>query len=562
MTTQLNKTLKDSGLVAAAVFDRLAEEADRDGRSLVLALGQVDGVGEEALALLVARHHGLPFAHLHPGRVEAGLFAILGVPEWTRLHALPIALGGTVVTVAAADPDVLEEARKALEERQLTMQVVVAPESEIAAELAKLSGGEQGPSPRLEATLFEEAERVLAKALAEEDGPTAVEALLGLAVQIYASDLHLSWEPDRLVARFRKDGSLRPLRIPASENSVARIISAFKVLATLDIAARRHPQDGRTRVELHREGLPQSVLVRVALLPSRRGEKLAVRILEAGARLMDLTEIGLTRTNLGRVREALRFPSGLFLVTGPTGCGKTTTLYAALDYLAREEVSIFTIEDPIEFDFPGAYQSQVNETIGVTFPLLLRALVRQDPDIVLLGEIRDNESAQTALQAAHSGRLLLSSLHANSACTAVTRLIDMGVEPFVLGSCSRAIIAQRLVRRLCDCKRPVYRMSERLVAIKESFRIVGSSLFEPVGCEHCLHTGFRGRIAVHEVLTFDRELADLVMARATSSQLLTAARSRGFQGMAHDGFSKAFAGLTTVSEVERQVGPAPGLEAC
>ncbi|MBI4865787.1 MAG: type II/IV secretion system protein [Candidatus Wallbacteria bacterium] len=561
MTQTLIQKLRDSGLVPARELDEAERQAAAIQGSVVHALAGRADVPFEPVAMLVAYHHDLPFAHLVPDRVASDVLRQIPLARWTEFRALPIEQKGSAVQVAVADPEALGDIPSVLQKSELTVELVVAPLPEIDAELVRNERIALGAVPQEDAVLLEAGGNQLALALTTADAPRAVEILVGLAVDMQASDIHISWESEGMVVRFRKDGSLRSLRHKCPETDTARVISAFKVQAGLDITDKRHAQDGRTRLTLHSRSPQLSVLARVATLPCRQGEKLAIRILESGAKLMELPEIGLTKGNLTKVREALRFPNGLFLVTGPTGSGKTTTLYAALRHLAHDQVSVFTIEDPIEFELPGAYQSQVNEAAGITFPSLVRALLRQDPDIILLGEIRDDETAQTALMAALSGRLVLSSLHSNSAVTAVTRLIDMGVEPFVLGSCTRAIIGQRLVRKLCHCKRPVYRMSERHVRIKEALGLSGSSLFEPVGCPSCFFTGFHGRVAVHELLTFDRELADLVMAKATSTELLDAARNRGFKVMAHDGFSKVFSGLTTVAEVERQVGPAPGLEA-
>ncbi|MBI3893474.1 MAG: type II/IV secretion system protein [Candidatus Wallbacteria bacterium] len=560
MPNELNILLRDSGLVPAAAFEELEREQTATGGSLLVALSSRQPESAEQFAMLAAQHYALPFAHLPPGKIDTESLPLLTLQEWRRILALPVERKGDAVRVGTADPALLGDTVRVLQERGSNLELMVAPLGEIEAELAR----SEAPAPCVEVTRATELplglDERLSQLIVGDSAPAAVDLVVGLALTIGASDIHLIHDGDALVTRLRKDGSLLTLRPRCPEPEANRVLARLKVLAGLDIVDKRHPQDGRSRIEIGTEP-PVSVLLRVATFPCIQGEKVAVRILETGNALMDLHQIGFTRPHLTKVRESLRFPNGLFLVTGPTGSGKTTSLYAALRHLANPSIAVFTIEDPVEFEFPGAYQSQVNEGAGVTYPQLLRALLRQDPNVILLGEVRDSESAQTALQAAMTGRLVLTTLHANSACTALTRLMDMGVEPFVLGTCTRAIVAQRLVRLLCSCKRPVYRMSARHVRIKERLGLSGSSIFEPVGCPRCYFTGFQGRIAVHEVLTLDRGLSDMVIRRSSSSEILDAARAQGFRVMAQDGFSKVFSGLTTVLEVERQVGPAPGLEA-
>jgi type IV pilus assembly protein PilB len=556
MPKDLLTVLRNSGLISHSVLEQVETESRAKDQSVVLSLAGKPGVPWDEVGLRVARFYALPFGHLQPGQIAWDVVGFLTHGRLLQIKALPFEQKGPLTKVAAADPSLLGEIEQLLGGLGMRMDVTVAPMREIERELERLAG----PQPRASASQLTESGLKLAKYIADGDAARALDEMVGACVGLGGSDVHLSHESEHLVVRLRKDGVLLSMRPACSDTMASKILTRLKVLANLDISEKRLPQDGRSKLALETCMPPLSVLVRIGTIPTRSGEKVAIRILETGSGTYSLRQMGLTKANFARVFAATHHPNGLFLVTGPTGSGKTTMLYAVMKELANDGISVSTIEDPIEYELPGAYQTQVNENIGLSFPVALRALLRQDPNIILLGEMRDAETAQTAMEAALTGRLVLSTLHANSACTAITRLLELGVEPFVLGTCTRAIISQRLVRLLCSCKRPVYRMPDKLVTIKEQLGIRGSCLCEPTGCGRCSFTGFNGRIAIHEVLTLDRQLSDLVLAKATSSQIFKAAVERGFQLMSHDGYTKVLAGLTTVSEIERNAGPSLALE--
>lgn len=365
-------------------------------------------------------------------------------------------------------------------------------------------------------------------------------SLVEQAVAAGASDLHLEPMRDAVRVRIRVDGLLRELvRLPLAAHST--LVTQLKVAANMDIAEKRVPQDGRIALEL--DG--RSVDLRLSTLPTTLGEKIAIRLL-AQQELLQLEELGFTQENLACYRRLFTQPNGLILLTGPTGSGKTSTLYATLAELDAATRNIITLEDPVEYSLPGINQVAVNRRSGMTFAKGLRAIVRQDPDVIMLGEIRDEETAGIAVQAALTGHLVLSTLHTNSAAGAVYRLLDMGIAPYLLAAALRGVVAQRLVRRLC----PACRRQRTATAAERSFLGV-ATVWEQQGCEQCQAAGYRGRVAVQELLPLTARLQQLVLRRATVTELAQAARSEGVRSLAEDAAVKALVGLTTVQELWR-----------
>lgn len=365
-------------------------------------------------------------------------------------------------------------------------------------------------------------------------------SLVEQAVVAGASDLHLEPMRDAVRVRIRVDGLLRELvRLPLAAHST--LVTQLKVAANMDIAEKRVPQDGRIALEL--DG--RSVDLRLSTLPTTLGEKIAIRLL-AQQELLQLEELGFTEANLACYRRLFTQPNGLILLTGPTGSGKTSTLYATLAELDAATRNIITLEDPVEYSLPGINQVAVNRRSGMTFAKGLRAIVRQDPDVIMLGEIRDEETAGIAVQAALTGHLVLSTLHTNSAAGAVYRLLDMGIAPYLLAAALRGVVAQRLVRRLC----PACRRQRTATAAERSF-LGAATVWEQHGCEQCHAAGYRGRVAVQEVLLLTARLQQLVLQRAPVEELEQAARAEGLRSLAEDAAAKALDGLTTVQELWR-----------
>lgn len=366
------------------------------------------------------------------------------------------------------------------------------------------------------------------------------------AVKSQASDIHIEPYQQHLQVRFRLDGVLHNVLSPPRRLHAA-IVSRIKVMARLDIAEKRLPQDGRMEVKIGE----RLVDVRVSSLPTAFGERVVLRLLEKSGKLLSLEEIGLTPAALAEMKRLLQLSHGIILVTGPTGSGKTTTLYAALSYINSPDKNILTIEDPIEYQLNGIGQMQVNPKINLTFASGLRSMVRQDPDVILVGEIRDRETADIAIHAALTGHLVFSTLHTNDAASAVTRLTDMDIETFLVSSAVQAIIAQRLVRLLCPhCKEP-YEPEEAQWHELGMTKDVTGPIFRAKGCEKCLETGYRGRTGIYEFLRMSESIKGLVLQTSDSNQISKAARKEGMVSLREDGIQKVIEGKTTVSEVLR-----------
>ena len=373
-----------------------------------------------------------------------------------------------------------------------------------------------------------------------------VNHIFSQAVKSQASDIHIEPYQQRLQVRFRLDGVLHNVLSPPRRLHAA-IVSRIKVMARLDIAEKRLPQDGRTEVKIGE----RLVDVRVSSLPTAFGERVVLRLLEKSGKLLSMEEIGLTAAALAEMKRLLRLSHGIILVTGPTGSGKTTTLYAALSHINSPDKNILTIEDPIEYQLDGIGQMQVNPKINLTFARGLRSMVRQDPDIILVGEIRDRETADIAIHAALTGHLVFSTLHTNDSASAVTRLIDMGIEPFLVSTAVQAIVAQRLVRLLCPHCKETYEPEEAQWAELGSSREVAGPIFRADGCEKCLETGYRGRTGIYEFLLLSEAIKGLVLKTSDANQINKAARAEGMANLREDGINKVIEGRTTISEVLR-----------
>jgi general secretion pathway protein E len=381
----------------------------------------------------------------------------------------------------------------------------------------------------------------------QDDAPVIrlINALFTQALREGASDIHIEPFETRSVVRLRIDGMLRDLLEPARALHAA-IVSRVKIMAQLDIAEKRLPQDGR--ITLRVAGKP--IDVRVSTIPTGHGERVVLRLLDKQAGRLDLTRLGMDDDTLAQVDRLIREPHGIVLVTGPTGSGKTTTLYSALSRLDAKSLNIMTVEDPIEYDLDGISQTQVNARIDMSFARALRTILRQDPDVVMIGEIRDLETAQIAVQASLTGHLVFATLHTNDAVSAVTRLSDMGVEPFLLASSLIGVGAQRLVRQLCPaCRKPFHADAAQLHAL--GLTPVDGTLYGPQGCSECNHSGYRGRTGIYELVTVDDGLRRLIHDRASEQQLRSHVTAQGMRSLRQDGMRWAARGVTSLEEIVR-----------
>jgi general secretion pathway protein E len=485
----------------------------------------------ERLPYAFAKRHGVISAR----QLEQGfeLWARPGVRA-SVLAEVQRALGGTM-TVRELAATAFDAALARAYERGTSQAAEIVTDLDASLDLAALAQ----TLPRV-ADLLE----------SEDDAPIVrlINALFSQAVRDNASDIHIEAFDQRSVVRFRRDGMLRDVLEPP-QAAHAALVSRIKIMASLDIAEKRQPQDGRIALRL--AGRP--VDVRVSILPTAHGERVVLRLLDKQAGRLNLTGLGMPDPTLASLRDLVRQPHGIILVTGPTGSGKTTTLYAALGQLDAKHTNIVTVEDPIEYDLDGVGQTQVNPRIELTFARALRAILRQDPDVVMIGEIRDLETAQIAVQASLTGHLVLATLHTNDAVGAVTRLVDMGIEPFLVASSLRGVLAQRLVRRLCAaCRRAHAPDAAELRLLRNGNGGIDSAqLYTAAGCEACAYTGYQGRTGIFELFLIDDGARRLIHDRASEAELSAYAKGSGMRNLREDGLRWVRSGETSLEEVLR-----------
>ncbi|MGE4519087.1 MAG: type II secretion system ATPase GspE [Desulfobacteraceae bacterium] len=375
-----------------------------------------------------------------------------------------------------------------------------------------------------------------------------VNHIISRAVKVNASDIHIEPYQDKFHIRFRVDGVLYEMLSPSRWMQTA-LISRIKVMAKLNIAEKRLPQDGRIEVKIGN----QQIDIRISTIPTGFGERVVMRLLNKSGGLLRLGELGMSKNIYDIINRLIRIPNGIILVTGPTGSGKTTTLYAVLSEINRPDINIITIEDPVEYQIKGIGQIQVNRKIGLTFAKGLRSIVRQDPDVILVGEIRDQETAEIAVQSALTGHLVFSTLHTNDSASAITRLSDIGIEKYLISSSVKAVIAQRLVRVLCcNCKKEY--VPEDIEAETLGFpgeRLKGRTIYTSVGCEECVNTGYKGRMSIYEIMLMDNEIQSLVLKTQDSNLIQREAVTKGMTTLRQDGVEKILKGITTIEEVLR-----------
>jgi len=529
---------------------RVAVESDQRLDAILIQLGLVS---ERGLADAYASLLSLPVASIdHYPTLEPVLPDRLSPAFLRHARAVPLAADDETLSLAVADPlDRFTQTAVAVATgRRIRLEIAVPIELEAALNRLYPEGDLADPGTEGDAPLEDDAERL--KDLASE-APVIrlVNLLITRAVETLASDIHIEPFEDRLRVRYRYDGVLHEAEAPP-RHLAAAITSRIKIMARLDIAERRMPQDGRIKMAVR----GQDVDFRVSTIPSLHGETVVLRILDRAAVAFDYARLGLSPAVIRKLGSALDLPNGIVLVTGPTGSGKTTTLYTGLLALNAVTRKIVTVEDPIEYQLQGINQIQVRSQIGLSFASLLRSILRQDPDVIMVGEIRDAETAQIAVQAALTGHLVLSTLHTNSAAAAVTRLRDMGVEDYLLTAVLRGIMAQRLVRRLCpDCRQAEPAAPELVSRFGLERRTMTRPIMlsHAVGCSACRQTGYRGRAAIAEFLELGTEIERLIFARADHNTIERAAVAGGMEVMFDAGLAAALAGETTIEEVTRSI---------
>jgi len=552
---ELGALLIKLGLVEEPRLLEAVKEQEESGFARRLGEILIDKkiITEAQLLEILAKQLGMPFVKAINDRdIPEELIKKVPTRFAKKFSLLPIAFKDESVVVVTSDPlntTILDDVRILLE-RPITIAVSTSQtimeainRSYDRASTAD-SAIEDIDSNVIDDTALTEPVDLMDS---EDEAPIIrlVNSLMFRAVKERASDIHVEPYEREVSVRFRIDGNLYDiLKIPKRlQNSVS---SRIKLLGGLNIAEKRLPQDGRIRIKI----AGKDVDLRLSTVPTAHGERIVLRLLDKSSVVLDLTSLGFDAAMLKKMEELITKPFGIILITGPTGSGKTTTLYAALTRINKEDINIITVEDPIEYQLAGIGQIQVNDKVGLTFANGLRSILRQDPDVVLIGEIRDRETAEIAVQASLTGHLVLSSIHTNDACSSVTRLVDMGVEPFLVSTSLIGIVAQRLVRRVCPtCRSPHQATQDQLSRLGLDKIPSQATVYSAKGCEACYHTGYKGRVGIYELLPIDDDLRSVILKAPDAVSLRNAAIARGFKPMRYDGLRKILLGVTTIEEV-------------
>ncbi len=556
----LGELLKNKGLIN----DKQLREALEKQKEMKRLLGQVLidlGFVKEADIVMVLREQtGMPSINLGQLEIPGDILKRVS-PSVARIYKIvPVSWEDNTLTVAMADPLNVNTLNDLPFLLGCEVKGAISVEEHVQRAIEKHYGEGLGSAEKLLEDLEQKAGKITD--IEEREPETNVQQLQQLteqapvvkllnlvlkqAIKARASDIHFEPFEDQFKIRYRVDGALYEMVPPPKHLSLA-MASRIKVMANLDIAERRLPQDGRIQINMG----GREVDLRISTLPTVFGESIVMRVLDRSVVMLSLNHVGISPDNLRKFEQLIKKPNGIIMATGPTGCGKTTTLYSALQMLNVPEVKIITTEDPVEYNIPGIMQVQIKEAIGLTFSGCLRHILRQDPDIILVGEIRDFETAEIAIQASLTGHLVLSTLHTNDAPSTITRLIDMQIEPFLITSTLEAVLAQRLVRTICqNCKEPYQPGEGELEAINLTIEEAKERIFyRGKGCSLCDDVGYKGRIGIFELLIMSSELGMLIIEKASTKDIRAKAQEQGMRTMREDGLDKAYQGITTIEEV-------------
>ena len=551
---ELVEALVRRGLVSGAQF----AHAESLGGDVLSSLVMTGAVTHEAALQAMAEEGGVDFLDLRTASVDLSLLDTFPQKIIYREILFPVSRNNGTIVVATSDPLDFYPLDEISAATGLAVEPVLAERSEIA-KLIKTHLGvggetiegliEQRNEDGVELLSDIETDGSELSEMAQEASVVRlVNEILLEAIETRTSDVHIESQQDGIVIRYRIDGILHTQPVPPEINHFrAAIISRLKIMAKLNIAEKRLPQDGRIKIRVK----GREVDVRVSVIPMIHGESLVMRILDKGAMVFELQSLGMSEQTYGDFRKLISIPHGIILVTGPTGSGKTTTLYSSLIEINDPKTKIITTEDPVEYQLAGINQIQVHPKIGLTFAHSLRSILRHDPDVVLVGEIRDLETAENAIQASLTGHLVFSTLHTNDAAGAFTRMGDMGVEPFLVASTVEAIMAQRLVRRLCSCRREIHPDPKDLPDDFPIEALGQGPIYEPVGCRECRDVGYRGRLGIYELLITSNELRQMAHDRMSTWEIKKAAMAGGMKTLRDDGWLKVLDGRTSIDEVLR-----------
>jgi len=548
--------LDRSGLFTPEQVEDLLQRQHASGRSIADVVVERGYAREDQFLEGLAQAMGIPFVRLADKVIESAVLERLSTKVVFQYNVIPVAAENGTLRVATHDPfmpGLIDALRMASGAR---VRLALSPSADIAKASTKFYGvgadtlERMIQDDRIELAPEDDAKKDLSDVDQEASVVKFVNQIIWEAYQDRATDIHLEPMETSLRIRYRIDGVLHQTPVPAHlKRFQASIISRIKVMSNMDIAEKRLPQDGRISLKIRGEDID----VRVSTMPTVYGESVSLRLLMRHSGLTGLDKLGLDKNDETKLKKLITKPHGILLVTGPTGSGKSTSLYAWLHTINSIDKRIITIEEPIEYEMAGINQIQVRSEIGLSFATGLRHILRQDPDVIMVGEIRDRETAEIAIRAALTGHLVFSTLHTNDAAGAVTRLVDMGIEPFLVASSVEGLIAQRLVRRLCThCRRPVTPDREFLDSIGFPLgRLEEGSIYEAVGCDECRNTGFTGRTGIYEIIVVNERIRPLVVARASSTEIRNLALKQGLKPLRHDGWTKVVQGITTIEEVLR-----------
>ncbi|NOZ63846.1 MAG: type II secretion system ATPase GspE [Caldiserica bacterium] len=559
---KLGELLLEKGVITEKQLQQALEEQEKTGKLLGRVLVDLGLVKDEDILAVLGAQTGMQEVDISNIEVSPQLLEKVPGPVAKAYKIVPLRMEGNTLLVAMGDPlniQALDDLRFLLD---CDVKGLISNEQAVNEAIDRLYGGEMETVEDLlkeleaEAAPLEEAEERAVEdiqALEQLAHEVPVVKLLNLvliqAIKDKASDIHFEPFEDQFRIRYRVDGILYEM-VPPPRHFALAVNTRIKVMADMDIAQRRVPQDGR--IELHMGG--REVDLRVSTIPTVHGESVVMRVLDKSVLMLSLEKLGFAEDDLEKTNKLISKPNGIVLVTGPTGCGKTTTLYACLRKINSPEVKIITVEDPVEYDIEGIHQVQVKQSIGLTFATTLRHILRQDPDIILVGEIRDLETAEMAIQASLTGHLVFATLHTNDSPSAITRLIDMEVEPFLISSTLEAIMSQRLVRVICKvCKEEYEPSPEELELLEmEPSEAKKHKFYRGKGCSACNNIGYMGRTGIYEILLMNEELRRAVVDKASAGEIREIALKYGMKTLRHDGLDKIFKGVTTIEEVVRE----------